>query len=158
MSSSKNKKECYLMQSVKEIMTSGAKTCKIDHPLSCTLEILKRENCGGVPIVDASNKVVAMLTDRDIAMCLLEKGKMMSEMPVKECMLHKPLISIKADDSVHQAVLLMEKHQIKRLPVVDDQMHCVGIVAQADIVLKGEDHREAVELVKAASREKAIAR
>lgn len=62
------------------------------------------------------------------------------------------VITIKPDDEVHRAVTLMEENQIRRLPVVDDQMRCIGIVAQADLALKNENKGEVAELVQEVSK------
>jgi CBS domain-containing protein len=138
---------------VKEIMTTKPSCCALDHPLTCALEIMRQEDCGAVPVVDEAERVKAMITDRDIALCLLEHPKPFEQMTVRDCARHVDhVITVHPDDSVERAIQLMEQHQVKRLPVCDDRMRCVGIVAQADIIRKHPVPETIAHLVQSISK------
>lgn len=140
------------MQRIKDIMTPNPRTCTAEHTLDCSLQIMRDINCGAVPIVDNEQKIQGMITDRDIALCLLKNEKSPNQLRIRDCAHMGQVITIKPDDEVHRAVTLMEENQIRRLPVVDDQMRCIGIVAQADLALKNENKGEVAELVQEVSK------
>lgn len=142
------------MQRIKEVMTPNPQTCSVDHPVTCALEIMHQKSCGAVPIVDKQNVLKGIVTDRDIALCILKLSKMPDQIQVQECGHMGQLITIKPEEDIHRAVALMEEHQVRRLPVVDDAMHCIGIVAQADIVLKDQNTQEVAELVQEVSKKR----
>lgn len=143
------------MQHIKDIMTRNPKTCLMSDKITKCLEIMSDENCGAVPIVDKNRTVQGIITDRDIALCLLENSSQSAkDLSIQECVKVGHVITCKPEDTLHHAIELMEKNQVRRLPVIDDQHKCVGIVAQADIVLKDKNKEEAIELVREISKAK----
>jgi CBS-domain-containing membrane protein len=64
----------------------------------------------------------------------------------------QPVVSVTADMAIPDVMTLMEKHQIRRVPVVDAQGCCVGIIAQADLAWNGRE-KDVAELVREVSRE-----
>ncbi len=125
-----------MAQNVKSIMTSHPKTCLPEHTAKCALEIMSSMSVGAVPIVDQNEKVVGIVTDRDIALCLLQNAnKTVNDLNLNQCGNFSHMITIQENDSIDHALSLMEKNQIRRIPVVNNQGKCVGIVAQADIAL-----------------------
>ncbi len=142
------------MQHVKDIMTHHPKTCELHHPITCSLQLMKDEDCGAIPVVDKEHKVQGIITDRDIALCLLENQRLPKEIQVKDCIRLGQMITVKPEDPLHKAVDLMEKHQVRRIPVVDDQHKCIGIVSQADIILKDKDRKEVADMVEEIAKEK----
>jgi CBS domain-containing protein len=144
------------MQRIKDVMTPNPKTCQMDHSVMCALDIMRNVNCGAVPIVDDNNKVHGIITDRDIALCLVNHAsKTPQDLKVKDCVKHVGnVITVKQDEDIHRAVTLMEQHQVRRIPVVDEEQHIIGIIAQADIALKDEQPEETAELVREISKER----
>lgn len=141
------------MQHVQDVMTRNPETCKMEDSITRCLGIMRDENCGAVPIVDSEKRIQGIITDRDIALCLLEEhAKAPDELKVRDCLRSTRIITCKPEDDLHEAIRLMEQNQIRRLPVVDDQTRVVGIVAQADIVLKDRDKEEVVEFVQEVSK------
>lgn len=141
------------MQHIKDIMTPNPETCRMNHSISCALKIMKNVNCGAVPIVDENNRVQSIITDRDIALCMLDKSEPPDNVMIQDCIRTRvgQVITVKPDDEVHHAIELMEQHQVRRLPVVDEQGHCVGIVAQADVARKDENKKEVAEMLETIS-------
>lgn len=143
------------MQRVSEIMTPNPGTCEPNEPITNALEIMRRENCGAVPIVDKENRIKNMITDRDIALCLLETLRDIKDVYIHDCVgMERTMITVRPEDDIHRALDLMEEHQVRRLPVVDDQIRCVGILAQADIALKDRKPEDIVELIHDISEER----
>jgi CBS domain-containing protein len=139
-------------QKIREIMTQNPKTCMDNHTVDCTLQIMKNENCGLVPVVDEDRKILGVVTDRDIAMCLLEHPDTpLNRLRVADCQCYQDqvdqVITLKPDEDIQRAVTLMEKYQVRRLPVVDNENRVIGIVAQADIARKDRNREEVAEML-----------
>ena len=89
-------------------------------------------DCGVVPVVDAEERVLAMLTDRDVCMAAFTQGKPLAELPVSIAA-SKRVFWVHPHDSVETAERLMRKQQIRRLPVVDERGRLVGLLSLNDL-------------------------
>jgi CBS domain-containing protein len=139
---------------VKDIMTSNPACCTPQDPLERAARLMIDYDCGEIPVVDDLNGCmpVGVITDRDITCRTVGKGLNPLEMQVGDCMT-TPLISVKPDDSVEECCNVMEDHQIRRVPVVDNGGKCVGIVSLADIAHQAprKESAEVLQEVSAAS-------
>jgi CBS domain-containing protein len=126
----------------RDIMSTNPRCVTPEQDVRDAARIMKDENVGVVPVVEASGskKLVGMLTDRDIAVRVVAEGK--SAAQVREVMSGNPRTA-KASDSVDDVMDLMGREQVRRVPVVDDRGELVGIVAQADIVRQAKDDDKA---------------
>jgi CBS domain-containing protein len=79
-----------------------------------------------------------MITDRDIVLRAIAKGKDPRGMSTSEISSHE-LVTVGPDHDLADALHLMAQHQVRRLPVVDDENRLVGMVSQADIALEAKD-------------------
>jgi CBS domain-containing protein len=94
---------------------------------------------------------IGVVTDRDIVCRFIARGKNPLAYAAEQCM-SQPVITVREDASLSDAVDVMEKHQIRRVPVVDEEGACIGIIAQADVAW-AEDEREVGKLVREVSRD-----
>jgi CBS domain-containing protein len=110
---------------------------------------MRDEHVGSLPITDGDT-LVGMITDRDITTRVVAEAADLATTSVGD--VHsRDLISVEPDKDLEEALRLMARHQIRRLPVVEDG-RLVGIVAQADIALTlSEDEKKTGELVEAIS-------
>src|SRR5439155_7773501 len=106
---------------------------------------------GEIPIIDRSNRLVGVITDRDIVCRVVAEGKNPAAYTVESCM-STPVVMVGADVVLDDVISTMEQHQIRRVPVVDDGGCCAGIISQADIASVGPPNR-AAELVREVSRD-----
>jgi CBS domain-containing protein len=79
-----------------------------------------------------------MVTDRDIVIRAVAKGKDPRGMPVRE-VTSRDVVSVTPDHDLSEALRLMAAHQVRRLPVVDENNRLVGVVSQADIALEAKE-------------------
>src|SRR5215213_3036218 len=108
-------------------------------------------NVGALPICGEDDRLKGMLTDRDIVVKALAKGKDPANMKAGELGVGDgKTITIGADDSIEEALHTMSDHQVRRLPVIDGH-RLVGIISQADIA-KNYDEEKVGDLVEAISR------
>lgn len=117
----------------KDLMTENPVFCTPEDPVSHAARLMEDNDCGSLPVVeDASSlRLVGMITDRDIALRVVAR-RLPHDTKVKEVMTRNT-ISSKPDDDLENVERLMESHQLRRIPVVNDQGLCIGIVAQADL-------------------------
>lgn len=119
---------------VKEIMTSNPRTCPPDAGLQEVARKMLDCDCGAIPIME-KGKVIGMITDRDIVCRAIAEGKNPLEMKARDCM-SGSCVTVSGEATIEECMDLMEKSQIRRIPVVDAQEACCGIVSQADIATK----------------------
>jgi CBS domain-containing protein len=122
------------------LMTTNVATCHLDEPLSTAAERMWTRDCGVLPVVDTDERVVGMVTDRDICMSTWMNGCAPQSLNVAAAM-SKSLHSCSPEDSLVAAEELMRKNQIRRLPVVDRGGKLMGILSLADIVREAQRER-----------------
>jgi CBS domain-containing protein len=124
---------------VKEIMTPEPYCCAILEPVQNAARMMKDWDVGSLPVVadQHSWKLKGIVTDRDLCCTVLAEGADPATIPVEKVMTRDPA-TCKPEDDVDSCAKIMQEHQVRRVPVVDDQGHCIGIVAQADLALKGK--------------------
>ena len=92
-------------------------------------------DCGSLPVIDAEGCPIAMITDRDICMAAHFQGAPLHVLRVRDAM-SAAIYSCTPTDSVASAEDLMRTHQIRRLPVVNERSHVIGILSLNDIALE----------------------
>jgi CBS domain-containing protein len=122
---------------VSELMTRAVGACKMNHTLDCAAQIMWDQDCGCVPIVDDDNRVVGMVTDRDICMAALSQGRRLDEIPA-ERVAARNVVTVSLETSVESAEALMQENQIRRLPVVDGAGKLLGLISMNDIARRVE--------------------
>jgi CBS domain-containing protein len=136
---------------VRDVMTEHPICGAPDTPLQELAGLMAEHDCGEIPIVDGqTSRPVGVVTDRDIVVRVLAKGRNALEMVARDCM-STPVVTVSPDASVEDCCQTMEAHQIRRVPVVDKDGSCIGIVSQADVALKASGAK-AAEVVKEVSK------
>lgn len=137
---------------LKSIMTADPACCTPDTPLRDVAQMMAKNDCGGVPIIDGKDtrKPLGMVTDRDITVRMVAEGRETGTAKASDCMT-TPVTTIPQGASLADCAKAMEQNQIRRVVVVDDNGAVCGIVAQADIALSGRD-RTTGEMVQQVSR------
>ena len=124
-------------QRIREIMTSNPSTIEPDKTVVDAARIMKQEDAGVVPVTE-NGRLTGMVTDRDIAIRVVAEGKDPQSTTVQE-VASKNLVTLDPEQELDEALRLMAQHQVRRLPVVEEDGRLVGIVAQADVARKGDD-------------------
>lgn len=142
-------------QLVGELMTRNPTVCNPDTPLAEAARLMSETDCGALPVVsdEDDEEIVGILTDRDIVIRTLAEGLNPMELTAGDAMTAQT-ITIAEDASIEECCDLMESEQIRRIPVVDAQGRCVGILAQADLALEAPE--EAADLVREVSDNNSI--
>lgn len=135
---------------VQRIMTSDPACCPLDAPVRRAAEMMVDYDCGEIPVLGADGKLAGVITDRDVACRVVATGMDPQQTMVQDVMT-SPVISVTPDTSIDECERLMEENQIRRVPVVNGDGTCCGIVAQADIALHA-DEKETGAVVRDVSR------
>ncbi len=135
----------------KEIMTPSPQCCSAETLLNEVANLMVEADCGEIPVTDGSNRLVGVITDRDIVCRAVAKGKDPSRLTAGECMT-QPVVVVKEDTTLDEVMNVMEKNQIRRVPVVDASGCCCGIISQADVVLCANEE-QAGELIREVSKD-----
>jgi CBS domain-containing protein len=98
---------------------------------------MEAEDVGALPVLDGE-ELAGMVTDRDIVIRAVAKGKDPRGMPVREVST-RDVVSVRADEDLSEALKLMASYQVRRLPVVDDANRLIGVLAQADVALEAKE-------------------
>ena len=136
-------------KSVKDAMTSNPCTIDSDKTVDYAAKMLKDENVGLAPIVEGQ-RLVGTLTDRDIVVRVVAEDRDPKTVKVSE-VASTNLITIDPQQDLDEALRLMASHQVRRLPVVEEDGRVVGVLAQADVALEA-DEKEVGAMVEEISR------
>lgn len=120
---------------VQDIMTRDVKSCGPDTNLAVATEILWRNGCGTLPVVDAGGKLVGVITDRDMCIAMGTRNRRANELAVGEVATNLVFTCRPADD-LREALRKMRQYQVRRVPVVDEGGRVVGLVCLDDIVMR----------------------
>jgi CBS domain-containing protein len=118
-------------KSVRDVMTANPCTIDADKPVAYAAKMMKQENVGIAPIVEG-NRLVGTLTDRDIVLRVVAESKDPQAVQVREVASTAP-VTIDPEENLDEALRLMASHQVRRLPVVEEDGRVVGVLAQADV-------------------------
>ena len=124
-------------KSVKDAMTSNPCTIDADQTVAYAARMLKDENVGLAPIVEGQ-RLVGTLTDRDIVTRVVAENKDPQMVKVRD-VASSNLITVDPQQDLDEALRLMASHQVRRLPVVEEDGKLVGVVAQKDVAEQGDD-------------------
>ena len=120
---------------VKEIMKTEVVTCTATDDLATAAQVMHDHRCGFMPVIDGRGAVAGVVTDRDVCLSAAnEKHRAPDHIPVQRVMSH-PVFSALPGENLKAALNTMALHQVRRLPVIDDQGHLKGVLSIDDIVL-----------------------
>jgi CBS domain-containing protein len=128
-----------MAERIREVMTSDPRSLESGSTVMEAARLMRDEDAGSIPIVEGE-KLVGTVTDRDIAIRVVAEGREPESVTVGE-IASRELVTIDPQQDLDEALRLMARHQVRRLPVVEEDGKLVGIVAQADIAEHASDSR-----------------
>jgi len=141
------------MKKCNEVMTKNPVCCMPNDSVAKAAELMKGENIGSIPVIEneQTRKLVGIVTDRDLALKIVAEGRDPKSTRVEAVMTHK-VVTCFADDDLQKALDAMAEHQLRRIPVVDNDNKILGIIAQADVATRAEQPEKTAEMVKEISQ------
>src|SRR2546422_6063365 len=116
-------------QNIRDVMTSNPCSIDAEKSVAYAAKMMREEDVGLAPIVEG-DKLIGMLTDRDIAIRVVAEGSNPEQVKVAD-VASKQVVTIDPQQDLDAALRIMAKHQVRRLPVVGEDGKLVGVVAQA---------------------------
>jgi CBS domain-containing protein len=123
-------------QTVQEAMTSNPAAVTPDTTVQEAARLMKSEDVGALPIVE-DGRITGVVTDRDLSVRVVAEARG-ADTPVSE-VASTDIVTIDPQQSLEEAARLMAEHQVRRLPVVEEDGRLVGVLAQADVARSGHD-------------------
>jgi CBS domain-containing protein len=121
-----------LPMKVEQVMSRNPVSCRADDSLQRAAQLMWEHDVGAVPVVDAAQRVIGMITDRDVCMSAYTQGRALGSVRVSTGMAHQ-VECCHPDDSLMAAQEAMRARQVRRLPVVDHQGKLVGMLSLNDL-------------------------
>ena len=122
---------------VVEMMMGTPYFCRPESNLGEATELMWKGNCGFLPVVGSEEKVVGVVTDRDICIALGTQGRPSGEVPAADVM-SKRVYSCAPEDDVRVALGTMREGRVRRLPVINKEGKLVGVISMDDVLLRAE--------------------
>ncbi len=144
------------MKICKDVMTPNPICCLPTDNVIAVAQIMKRENIGPIPVIDnkESQKLIGIITDRDLAMKIVGEGRDARSTRI-EAVMTRRVVTCRADDEINIALKLMSDHQLRRIVIVDNANTVKGIISQADLATRMDQPEKTAEVVKDISQENA---
>ena len=120
-----------MAKTVRESMTGDPCSIDADKPVAYAAKMMRDENVGLAPVVEG-DRLVGTVTDRDIVTRVIAEGRDPQSTTVRE-VASTNLVTIQPQQLLDEALSLMARHQVRRLPVVEEGDRLVGVLAQADV-------------------------
>ena len=133
---------------VKELMHRGVEWVSPDTPITKLAKTMLEKDIGAIPVGE-NDRLVGMVTDRDITLRAVALGKDISKLKARDVM-SKGIFWCRDSEDVEEAAHMMESKKVRRLPVIDENKRMVGIISIGDIS-QAASQRTAAELMKAVS-------
>ncbi|WP_447978375.1 CBS domain-containing protein [Candidatus Nitrospira bockiana] len=135
-----------------DIMTRNPTTCTPAATAQAAALIMSEEDVGIVPVVDPqTRRLVGVVTDRDLCLDVVAAGRNPHDAKVAESM-HTNPITCRPEDDLQACLHQMRRHQVRRIPVVNEEGCCVGIISQKDLALALNEPDQLADTVKEISR------
>jgi CBS domain-containing protein len=124
---------------VRDLMEKKVISCTPDDTLDATAMLMWNNDCGSIPVIDASGTPIGIITDRDIAMSTALNHKSLWELRSSDVTNNRPLFTCNENDDISSALEAMRTNRVRRLPVVGDGGRLYGIISIDDIIARSEE-------------------
>ena len=125
-----------MAKSVRDAMTADPRSIGASASVVEAARLMREQHIGSLPVTE-DERLVGMITDRDITTRVVAESAVPETTSVGD-VYSRDLISVEPNSDLDEALRLMGRHQVRRLPVVEND-RLVGVVAQADIALKEKE-------------------
>ncbi len=137
---------------VRNVMNKGVEWVEPSTPISVLAETMKKEDIGAIPVSE-NDKLIGMVTERDIILRAVANGKSMSKIKARDVMT-KGIVYCRDSEELDDALRIMEEKKIRRLPVIKKDKRMVGMLSTGDIA-SAAAHELAGEVIAAVSADHA---
>lgn len=115
-----------------DVMTDDVQAVRSIDPVERAARLMRRSDCGALPVTGDSGRLLGIITDRDIVVRLVARGVDARYALVRDCMTDEA-VACHAEEPIERCLRQLARNQIRRLPIVDDDGRLIGIVSQGDL-------------------------
>ena len=117
---------------LQEVMSHPVVTCPVDCTADVPARLMWEFDCGVIPLVDPDGRIAGIVTDRDLCMAALTQGKSLYEIAASSAMT-RDVVCCRPEDGVDVAETQMRDNQVRRVPIIDEDSHPVGVFSVNDL-------------------------
>jgi len=141
------------MKKCNEVMTKNPVCCLPSDTAAKAAELMKNKDIGSIPVIEneQTKKLVGIVTDRDLALKIVA-GKLDAQTTKVDEVMTRKVVTCHTEDDLQKALDAMAEHQLRRIPVVDNDNKILGIIAQADVATRVDQPEKTAEMVKEISQ------
>ncbi|HLY29146.1 MAG TPA: CBS domain-containing protein [Aggregatilineales bacterium] len=141
------------MKTCGQVMTRDPRSCLGNESAQQAAQTMKREDVGSIPVVQdqQSKHLIGIVTDRDLAVNVVAEARDPRSTRVQDVMTSHPVTCHETDD-LNKAMDAMAQHQVRRIPIVDNNNRLVGIVSQADVATQSNAPKKTAEVIEKISQ------
>jgi CBS domain-containing protein len=143
-------REVVLGTKISEVMTARPRAVEPQTPVREAAQLMESEDVGSLPVVQDGARLVGVVTDRDIAVRVVARGLDPEATAVGD-IASRELVTLTPDDDLDDALALMAREKVRRLPIVVREDELVGVVSQADVAQAAKE-KSVGQVVEAISR------
>jgi CBS domain-containing protein len=127
---------------VREVMSANPICCVPGDTAQHVAQAMRENNIGSMPVVvdQQSRKLLGMITDRDLCCAVIAEGLDPRRTTIEKFVTVNPVVC-RDGENIDRCEQAMQERRVRRIPVVDGEGTCIGIVAQADVALKDKAER-----------------
>lgn len=126
-----------MAKTIRDAMTTDPRSVERSTSIVEVAQLMKSEDVGVIPVVDGGN-LTGVVTDRDIVLRVVAEGNEAQSVTVGD-IASSNLVTVDPQQDLDEALRLMAQHQVRRLPVVEEDGRLVGMLAQADVARESSD-------------------
>jgi len=114
---------------------------------------MRDRNIGPIPVIEneKTKKLVGIVTDRDLVLEVVAKGRDPQNTQIEDVMT-QGVVTCRAEDSLSEVLDVMSEYQLRRIPVVDNDLKVIGIISQADVAIRLDEPEKTAKMVKEISQ------
>ena len=128
----------------RDLMSACVATVRPEDSIERAARLMSESDCGAVPVVDGSGRLLGIISNRDITVRLVARGLSIPHAQVSDCMTSEAF-ACSAENSFESCMRGMSWHQVRRIPIVDDEHRVIGMISQADLARYAFEHPERVK-------------
>jgi CBS domain-containing protein len=136
-----------------DIMTANPICCLPTDTVIHVAQLMKIGDVGSIPVVEGENsqKLVGIITDRDLALRVVRENMDANSTIVKQVMTRNP-VACYAHEDLDKAMKIMKDHQVRRIPIINKNNEVLGMISQADIAIRVDQPQKTADVVEEISK------
>lgn len=141
------------MKKTSKVMTKNPVFCLSTDMVVKAAKLMKNENVGSIPVVEneQTQELIGIVTDRDLVLKVVAEGFDAASTQIDAVMTHK-VVTCLADDDLQKVMDTMSRHQLRRIPIINENKKILGMISQADVAIHYDHPKRTAAMIKEISQ------